>query len=400
MSAANAVLRTVVPGVGMIAVTFGLARYGYGLLLPDMQASLGVDTATAGLIASGAYVSYLAANFAVVWLTARFGPRLPIGVAAGLAAAGMFTIAVASGVITLSVGVLVAGAAAGVAFPPYADVVAHAVPPRRQALSWSAISSGTGWGVALAGPVAILLGARWRIAWLVFALLALAVGILAVRAAPRRATGPRPLPALSWSWLICPRSRPLLLSSVLVGVGSSIWWAFSVDALRAGGLGETAARSVYATCGAAGILASVSGAVIARAGLRRFFRAGCVLLAGPFALLDLTASSIDVALVAALLFGVSYNAVIAAQGLWSAAVFAERPSAGLAAVNTALTMGTIIGPTVAGVVIEHYGYKPALAGAAVVIALAMVQSPPAGATRWPHRLTRRSRRQSPAAVSR
>lgn len=244
VSAANAVLRTVVPGVGMIAVTFGLARYGYGLLLPDMQASLGVDTATAGLIASGAYVAYLAANFAVVWLTARFGPRLPIGVAAGLAAAGMFTIAAASGVITLSVGVLVAGAAAGVAFPPYADVVAHAVPPRRQALSWSAISSGTGWGVALAGPVAILLGARWRIAWLVFALLALAVGILAVRAAPRRATGPRPLPALSWSWLICPRSRPLLLSSVLVGVGSSIWWAFSVDALRAGGLGETAARSV------------------------------------------------------------------------------------------------------------------------------------------------------------
>lgn len=30
--------RTVLPGAAMIAVSFGLARYGYGLLLPEMQA--------------------------------------------------------------------------------------------------------------------------------------------------------------------------------------------------------------------------------------------------------------------------------------------------------------------------------------------------------------------------
>jgi hypothetical protein len=37
------VLRTVAAGVTMIAVTFGLARYGYGLLLPDLQAGLAVN---------------------------------------------------------------------------------------------------------------------------------------------------------------------------------------------------------------------------------------------------------------------------------------------------------------------------------------------------------------------
>ncbi|MDT7600509.1 MAG: hypothetical protein QOK26_2586, partial [Pseudonocardiales bacterium] len=73
-----ATLHVVLPGAAMIAVTFGLARYGYGLLLPDMQAGLGLDPRTAGLIASGAYLAYLAGNIAVVWLTARFGPRLPI----------------------------------------------------------------------------------------------------------------------------------------------------------------------------------------------------------------------------------------------------------------------------------------------------------------------------------
>ena len=53
-------LRHVVPGAGMIAVTFGLARYGYGLLLPDMRSELGLDPSVGGLIASGGYLGYLA----------------------------------------------------------------------------------------------------------------------------------------------------------------------------------------------------------------------------------------------------------------------------------------------------------------------------------------------------
>jgi predicted MFS family arabinose efflux permease len=374
-SGRDPVLRTIVPGAAMIAVTFGLARYGYGLLLPDMQAGLHLDASTAGLIASGAYVSYLVANFAVVWLTTRFGPRCPIGLAAALAAGGMVVIALAGGALGLGVGVLVAGAAAGLAFPPYADVVATTVPPSGQAIAWSAISSGTGWGVALAGPVAVLFGARWRLAWLVFAAVAVVVGTLAVRAAPRQAVVTRQVPRVSWSWLICPRSRPLLVSSTLVGLGSSVWWAFSVDALRAGGLGETAARAVYAACGAAGVLASASGLAIARSGLRPVYLATCVLLAAAFPLLGLATSTLGLALVAAVLFGVSYNSVIAAQGLWSAGVFAQRPSAGLAAVNTALTIGTIAGPAIGGLVIDRYGYFPALVGAAAVTVLAMSQLP-------------------------
>jgi hypothetical protein len=43
-----------------------LARYGYGLLLPDMRCDLVLGPAAAQLISSGAYLSYLAANVAVV----------------------------------------------------------------------------------------------------------------------------------------------------------------------------------------------------------------------------------------------------------------------------------------------------------------------------------------------
>ena len=101
-------------------------------------------------------------------------------------------IAVAGGVIGLAAGVLVAGAAAGLAFPPYADLVARTVAPQRRPVAWSAISSGTGWGVAVAGPVAIVFGDRWRAAWLAFAALAVVAGVSP--SAPRRpaAAGHRP----------------------------------------------------------------------------------------------------------------------------------------------------------------------------------------------------------------
>lgn len=372
----DSIAGTVVPGVAMIAVTFGLARYGYGLLLPEMQADLAVSPAAAGLISSTAYVSYLAANVAVVWLTTRFEPRCPIGLAAALAAVGMTEIATSSRTVALALGVLVAGAAAGLAFPPYADIVAHRVPRPRRALAWSAISSGTGWGVAIAGPIAIGFGDRWRLAWLVFVVLAVAAGIVATLRAPARSTAPQHLPQLSWTWFVCPRSRPLLLSSVLVGAGSSVWWAFSVDGLRHAGIAATDARIVYAVCGAAGVLASLSGAVIDRIGLRRSYLIACMLLSAALLLLGFGAGRMPVAVLAAVLFGMFYNAVIATQGVWSSRVFAERPSAGLAAVNTALTLGTVIGPTVAGAAIHRSGFTATLIGAAVVIVPAVFFCPP------------------------
>jgi predicted MFS family arabinose efflux permease len=168
----------------MIAVSFGLARYGYGLLLPEMRTTMSIPADVAGAIASLAYVSYLLANAAVVWVTGRWGPRAAIGLAALLAAAGMLTISLAHGPAVLAAGVLVGGAAAGLAFPPYADLVARDVEPRRRDLAWSTVSSGTGWGVAIAGPIAVVAGGQWRVAWSVFVALAVAVGCSAVLLAP------------------------------------------------------------------------------------------------------------------------------------------------------------------------------------------------------------------------
>jgi predicted MFS family arabinose efflux permease len=369
--------RTVLPGVAMIAISFGLARYGYGLLLPEMRAEFAMGADAAGLISSGAYFSYLVANAGVVWVTARYGARLAVGLAAALAAVGMAVIAAANSVPALAVGVIVAGASAGLAYPPYAELVDRQVAAPKRDAAWSAISSGTGWGVAVAGPIAVVAGDQWRVAWSGFVVLAVLAGVLAVRLAPDREPRARlSRPQLSWTWFFCPRSRPLLMSAVIVGVSSSIWWAFGVDAMRAGGVDATTARIVYAACGVASVVASFSGAAYDRLGLRTGYLLVCGLLAGSLAVFGLATERVPAALLGAVAFGVFYCAIIAAQGIWSSRVFADHPAAGLAAVNTALTVGTLLGPTFAGVALEQFGYGRTLVGAALLTVAALPFCPP------------------------
>ena len=288
--------RTVLPGTAMIAVTFGLSRYGYGLLLPDMRAEVQMTASTAGLISSAAYLSYMAANIGVVAVLGRWGPRVAVGGAALLAAVGMGVIAGAQSVAFIAIGVIVAGAAAGMSFPPYADIVAGQVIQEKRDVVWSTISSGTGWGVAIAGPIAIVAGAQWRVAWGVFVLIAVVVGALAVFHAPAADDRRARLPQLSISWFFCPRSRPLLLSAVLVGVGSSVWWAFSVDAMRQSGIDSSSARLTYAACGAAMLLASLSGAMFARFGLRPSYLVATSLLAASLAVFGLATAQLATAI--------------------------------------------------------------------------------------------------------
>lgn len=371
----------VVPGTAMIAVTFGLARYGYGLLLPEMKADLGIGPSIAGLISSLGYLSYLVANAAVVPLASRLGARVAVAGAAASAVFGMAVIAVADSAWAVATGVLVAGTAAGMAFPPYADIVDRHVEAPRRAVVWSTISSGTGWGVVLAGPVAILAGDQWRVAWAAFVVIAVVAGIGATRLAPPRDDVTLRRPQLSPSWFFCPRSQPLLLSAVLVGAGSSVWWVFSVDALQHAGTAATAARAVYAVCGAAMLLGSVSGFAFDRLGLRPSYLGSTLLLGISLGLLGAATADLAAALVAATLFGACYAAVIAAHGVWSAQVFEEHPAAGLAAVSTALTLGTLAGPAAAGVIIEHSGHALALASAAVISGAALPFCPPSARRR-------------------
>ncbi|MCF6734298.1 MFS transporter, partial [Blastococcus sp. KM273129] len=58
-------------GLAVIAVTYGLARYGFGLYLPQFRAAFGFSAGTAGALAAGGYAAYCVAALLTPLLVAR-----------------------------------------------------------------------------------------------------------------------------------------------------------------------------------------------------------------------------------------------------------------------------------------------------------------------------------------
>jgi len=363
--------RLVSAGAACVAVTFGLARYGYGLMLPDLRAALDLDSATLGLIGSGSFAAYLLATASSGLLAARVGPRRLVVAGGALAVAGMAIVASAQSGAALAAGIVVAGASSGLVFPPFADAVQQRLPTERRPRALAIISSGTGWGVLVSVPIALAAGADWRLAWVAFAALALLATLwAAVVLRGTTASTPEAVDRLRPSWFVCPRSGPLLAGAFLIGVGSSVYWTFAVDLVaEEGGVAPSAARLVLALVGAASLAGGVSGELVERLGARATFVAGSLALTASLALIAAAPGAWLAVVPSAILFGAAYNVVLAVDVIWSARVFASRPATGLAAVMFVLATGLLVGPAVAGAV----GITTAFfAGAAVIAATTLL----------------------------
>lgn len=364
-------VRLVAAGVAMVAIGYGFARYGYGLLLPDLRRDLGLGSAVLGLIGSGSYVAYLLATVAAGSLSARWGPRRTVVAGGACAAVGMAGIAVSTGPVTLGVGVLVAGMSSALVWPPFVDAVEHLVRPGSRARAHGTINSGTSYGVAVSAPLALLIGAQWRWAWGVFAACAVLATVWAAATLPAGRLGAgTPLPRLRFSWFLCPRSGPLLAATFLIGLSAGPFWTFAVDyVVRQEVLSASGGRLFYAAVGLAGFAGAVAGDLVTRYPLRVVFAGLAGAIAASFVLLAFAAGAVSVG-IAGLLFGAAYIAIVGVITIWSTEVFADRPSAGLSASMFVMGVGLLTGPALAGVAATYVGMPVVLLVAAAVVTVA------------------------------
>lgn len=254
-------------GFALIAVCYGLARFAFGLFLPEIRSDLALSTAFAGIIAGGSFLGYCLAILVSAHLSERYGPR-PVAVAAGIVAcAGLAAIALSSNGAVLAGAVLFAGLSTGLASPPLAAAVAVRVEARRRDLTNTVINAGTSVGVTLSGPAALALGAEWRTAFAVFAALAGLVAIAAYVAFPteRRRVGDAPrVPTIT------PELAKLATAAFLMGAASTALWSFGGElAGRNLGWGSTEIGMLWVVIGVTGIFGGAAGAAISRLGLNR-----------------------------------------------------------------------------------------------------------------------------------
>jgi sugar phosphate permease len=171
-------------GTLVIFSCLGLARYAYAMLIPGMQAALGLSYERMGLISTANFAGYLAAVLVTPRLVRRLRPRLMIASGLALIAASMIAISRCHGFAPILCLYTLAGVGGGFANIPMMALVTFWVRSQLRGRAAGLVLCGNGSGVIFSGALIPLLnrcyGADgWRIGWLILGVVSLTIAVVA-----------------------------------------------------------------------------------------------------------------------------------------------------------------------------------------------------------------------------
>ncbi|CAA9294215.1 MAG: hypothetical protein AVDCRST_MAG54-4715, partial [uncultured Actinomycetospora sp.] len=289
-------------------------------------------------------------------------------------------VAIAPSTPVLVAGVVLAGSSTGLASPPLARAVARHVAPRLEPRAQTVVNAGTGLGVLVSGPVALLAaGGHWRWAWAAFSVVAVVVTVWAAATIPPRSataqdTAEPAAGRVRHAWTP-PGSGKLLTAAGMMGLGSAAVWTYARDLVTAAGIGDLTASVMWIVLGAAGLLGAFAGDLTVRLGPARSWTAAMLLLAAATAGLALAPGVAAVALGAAAVFGAVYIAATGFLLLWGTRTYPDRPVLGVGAAFLFIALGQAVGAPLLGLVADTLGTLGAVAVAAAVAVVGALVRP-------------------------
>ena len=377
------------------AVSLGLARFAYALLLGPMRADLGWSYFTAGAMNTANAAGYLLGALAVPGWIARRGPRSAL-VCGGLATAGLLALhGLVHSDALLGLLRLLAGAASAATFVSggllAARLGSRSVGAINASLVLGLYYGGTGLGIIVsAWLVPAFTGAGealgWQPAWQALGAVALLMTLLmawgTVADAPLSASTSAAAP-LRWR-----RFGFALAGYFMFGLGYIGYMTFIVTLLREQQLESAVITAFYVTLGLGVVASSWLGA-----GLLQRWRGGqpMALLNGLLALatlLPVLSTRPAAVFISGALFGSVFLSVVAAS---TAVVRHNLPavawSRGIGVFTAVFAVGQIAGPSLVGLIADGPGgLARGLAVSAAVLVLGAVLAlgqRPLGDTREP-----------------
>lgn len=349
------------------ALSLGITRFSYGLLLPPMRSDLGWSYTLAGAMNTVNALGYLLGALLTPRLLQRFGAARVLLLGAVLASGFMGLSGFFTSTAPLLAQRLLAGMASALVFIAGGLLAARlgALQPARGGFLIGVYYGGTGFGIVLSAWLvpAVLAAAEpaphgWAWAWWA---LALACGaVTAVLRWPARLLGPlAPMAAAAGAQALAFNWRPFafaLAGYAMFGVGYIGYMTFVIALLHEQGASGPAVTVFYALLGVA-VLASPR----IWAGLLDRYQGGQVLallnaLLGLATVLPALTSAWPVILVSGLLFGSVFLSLVAST---TALVRHNLPpaawGAGISAFTIVFAAGQIVGPTIVGWIADGAG---------------------------------------------
>lgn len=340
-------------GFALVAVCYGLARFAFGLFLPAVRDDLPLSTTLSGVISGGAFGGYCVAIVVAAALTERVGPRAVAFTAAVVATTGLALVAVATSPVMLAGAVVFAGLSTGLASPPLAAAVASSVRAERRDGANTLINAGTSVGIALSGPVAMVAGSDWRLAYVVFTVIAAAVAAIVFVVVP--AGTPRDPRAAPGPFLppFTPGVRRLVSATLMTGAASTIVWSFGPELVGESlGWRENGIGTLWIVIGISGLVGAFAGGWTMRFGIDAVHRVGLLTLTAGTLCIAHPGTTGPVALAGGVLFGAAYILLTGVYLVWGTTVLRDRPATGLTIAFLTLAVGQTVGAPLVGLALD------------------------------------------------
>lgn len=347
-------MRIILPGIAMIGVTYAFARYSFALYLPNISVSIGITEAEAGIASSAAYIAYTLALLTSSYLIRKFNEKRVIQLAGITAILGLIGIAFSYNLYLLICSTFIAGLGSGWASPAYSQVVKNSfnIKDADRGNTW--INTGTSFGLILSGPVALLFIEQWRLAFLLFAFISVLVLIWNTIRLPFKENSFSEQRLFKQS--VLKNAKFLLMASLIIGFGSSIFWTFSRNHLQVShNMSTIESVSFWVLMGVSGIAGGVAGRMILKLGLSHAYR--IILICMSVAIALITIPNMPTIYLSAILFGISYIFLTGILIVWATRIFKDMPSIGVSLAFLSLGVGQSMGSAIGGEMINVTSYS-------------------------------------------
>jgi cyanate permease len=170
-------IRFALTGATLIAISFGLARFAFGLFVPQIRADLEISANTIGVIAALPLISFVFISLVAPLVTKYFGARNTTVLSSLFGVFGLALVSQSAGPISLGLGVFACGICTGLMMPALTSAMQALVDRSIHGRVSSVMNAGTSIGVALSVPAVLFLVGAWRYAYLSFTAVAI-IGVL------------------------------------------------------------------------------------------------------------------------------------------------------------------------------------------------------------------------------
>ena len=172
--------------VSMLTVlgALGFARFGYTMILPDMQTALGLENTQTGALATGNFVGYLALALVGGFIASHYGPRRVIALSMLFAGVTMMLTCLANSFQGALVWRVLTGIGSGGSNVPVMALLPAWFAARRRGLATGVAVAGSSLALIITGLLVPCILDRygadgWRTSWLILGALVVLLGLVA-----------------------------------------------------------------------------------------------------------------------------------------------------------------------------------------------------------------------------